>query len=331
MMKKPVAFFILIFLIGILTACQSSSAEEVYRETRFLFDTEVYMEAYGPGAEKACKKAMDRMASIDQAANVYSDESEIAKLNEAAGKNSVSLSEDMIKLLERSLEIAEMTNGTYDPAIGPIVQLWQTAKTEEILPSSDEIKRLLQLVDYKKVELDTVHLTAFLPETGMSMDLGAITKGFAVEKGMEILKEAEIESAMVRAGGNVYSIGNKPDGTSWKVGIRNPLQPDETVGYLEPQNQVVDTSGNYEQRYIIKGKEYSHIIDPHTGYPAEGAASSTIITNSPSLADALSTAVFILGDKKGMALIEDIPETEGFIIGTDGSFYRSSGFEGLLK
>ena len=328
-MKKIGFFSVLVLFISLLTACVPSENDEVYRETKFLFDTEVYIEAYGSDAEKAGKKAMKKMATIDQRANFYSVDSEITLLNGSAGKKPVPLSEDTFELLERALEIAELTNGAFEPTIGPLVQRWQRAKTDEELPSSVEIENLLQLIDYKKVVLDSDHLTAYLPEADMSIDLGAIAKGFAVEKGMKILMKAGIDSAMVRSGGNVYTIGEKPDGTSWRVGIRNPLQLDEKIGYVEPQNQVVDTSGNYEQSFKINGKEYGHIINPRTGYPAEGTASSTIIANSPSLADALSTAVFILGPEKGIALIEEIPETEVYIIDSNGSRYISSRFEGL--
>ncbi|MFB6468126.1 FAD:protein FMN transferase [Cytobacillus sp. Hz8] len=324
-MKKGIMFFILVLLASLLTSCQPSKSEEVFRETKFLFDTEVYIEAYGSGSERAGKKALERMAAIDQVTNFYSKSSEISKLNAAAGKKTVSLSQDTFELLERSLEIADLTKGAFDPAIGPLVQLWQTAKREKTLPSSKEIKSHLPLTNYRKIDLNANHYTAFLPTIGMSIDLGAIAKGFAVEKGMEILKEAGIQSAMVRAGGNIYTIGEKPDKSSWRVGIRNPLQLDETLGYVEPHNQVVDTSGNYEQSFTIDGKKYGHLIDPRTGYPAEKTASSTIIAKSPALADALATATFILGKKEGLKLIKDTPDVEGMIIGNDGSKAISAG------
>ncbi len=310
---------LLVLLTGLLlTACQPSAGEKVYRETRFLFDTEVYIEAYGGASsedvQQAGERAMEQIATLDQAANFYAADSEITMLNEAAGLETVALSEDTFALLERALEIAELTNGAFNPAVGPFVELWQTAKTDGVLPTEEEVALLLPLADYKKIELDAAQRTAFLQEEGMSVDLGAIAKGFAVERAVEILQEGGVESAIVRAGGNVYALGEKPDGTSWRVGIRNPFQLDETIKFVELHNQAVDTSAIYEQNFSINGKEYGHIIDPRTGYPAEGTASSTIITTSPSLADALSTAVFILGHEEGAALIETIPETESFII-----------------
>lgn len=316
-----------VLLTTFLTACQSPKSEEVYRETRFLFDTEVYIEVYGPGAEQNGMKALKKMAAIDRAANRYSKDSEISKLNQAAGKMPVVLSKDTFDLLQESLKIADLTNGIFDPAIGPFVQLWLKAKSDKVLPSSEEIQKYLPLIHYKKVRLDPANKTAFLPESGMSIDLGAIAKGFAVEQAMSILKKAGITSAMVRAGGNIYTIGTKPDGSSWKIGIRDPHKLDSTIGYLEPLNQVVDTSGMYEQFFTVAGKKYGHIIDPRTGLPAEKTASCTIITDHPALADALSTAVFILGKEKGLALMKEFPRTEGIVIGTDGSRAMSPGFK----
>lgn len=320
-----------VILLGLLVSCKTTDSTEVYRETEFLFNTEVFIEAYGKDAEKAGKKAMEIMEKIDRAANRYSDNSEITKLNKAAGKQPIALSKEMYELLHHSLELAELTEGMFEPTIGPLVQTWQTAKEKESLPMADIIEEQLQLVDYKKVILDSRDKTAFLLEPGMSMDLGAVTKGFAVKKGMTVLREAGITSAIIRAGGNVYTIGTKPDGSKWRIGIRDPLNPEKTIGYLEPDNQVIDTSGNYEQYFNMNSQAYGHIINPRTGYPADTVAGCTIITDQPSLADALSTAAFILGSDKGIDLVEAIPNTEGIIISNDGQTYMSSGFEKMLK
>ena len=331
-MKKIVLVStILVLLTSFLTACTSLQSEEVYRETRFLFDTEVFVEAYGVGAEKAVKQAMEIMKEIDLPTNFYSADSEITKLNEAAGKYPVPLSTLVFELLQRSLQISELTHGYFDPTIGPLVQLWQNAKEENLLPSAEEVEDRLQLVDYRNLLLDSSNQTAFLPKEGMSIDLGAVTKGFAVEKGMEILKKAGITSAIVRAGGNVYTIGNKTDGTLWKVGIRDPHQPENTVGYIVAENKVVDTAANYEQSMVVDGINIGHIINPHTGFPAEEIASCTIISNNPTLADALSTAVFILGKEKGLALIQGIPDTEGIMIEKNGSQHMTREFKGMFE
>lgn len=323
--------FSVLFILSLLTSCNSSGTNEVYRETEFLFHTEVFIEAYGKNAEKGIKVAIEKMATIDQAANSYSENSEVTRLNKAAGKQPIAVSKDIFDLLDYSLKMAEMTDGAFDPTVGPLVKLWQKANSEQTLPSAEQIQETLQLINYKNVIMNSDNMTVFLTEPGMSIDLGAITKGFAVEKGLEILKEAGITSGMIRAGGNIYTIGTKENGEAWQVGIRDPFNLENTIGYLEPINQVVDTSGNYEQFFTLDDKSYGHIIDPHSGYPAEKAASCAIITDRPALADALSTASFTLGTDKGIELIEAVPETEGIMIGKDGKHFMSSGFKGIFK
>lgn len=326
MKKLLVLSSFLVILIGFFTACRSSQSEEVYRETRFLFDTEVFIEAYGTRAEDAIRKAIEVMDEINLDANFYSEDSEITKLNNAAGLHTVTLSSHTFELLQSSLQIAHLTNGAFDPTIGPLVRLWQKAKEENILPTVEEIKEIIHLVDYNELILDSENLTAFLPKQGMSIDLGAIAKGYAVEKGMEVLRAEGITSALVRAGGNVYTIGTKPDDSLWKVGFRDPHQLENTIGFIEAENIAVDTAGNYEQSIVVNGQSIGHIINPQTGYPVEYIASCAIISTNPTLADALSTAVITLGAENGLELIETIPDTEGIIVRNDGSNVMSKEF-----
>lgn len=315
----------------LLTACQSRLYEEVFRETQFLFDTEIYIEAYGKNAQFAGKEALKQMAIIDEVANVYSSESEMTKLNEAAGVHPINLSEDGYNLLYRALEIADMTEGLFDPTIGPLVKLWAEAKETMTLPRSIEIAKALKLVNYKNVILDSTNKSAFLPYSGMSVDLGSITKGYAVEQAVNILKEADITSAIVRAGGNVYTIGKKPDGSAWQVGIRNPLELDNVIGYVQLQDNVMDTSGDYEQYFELDGKRYTHIIDPRTGYPVEGTSSSTVVTDSPSLADALSTSLFILGEDEDKTLFDNFSNVQWLIVSNEGKINMSAKMHNLLE
>ncbi|MCO1601199.1 FAD:protein FMN transferase [Desulfosporosinus nitroreducens] len=228
------------------------------------------------------------------------------------------------------MEAGKLTKGIFDPTIGPLVQLWRKAKSEETLPSSDEIQKILTLVDYKKVILNPDLKTAFLPTAGMSLDLGGITKGYAVEQAINSLNQAGISSAMVVAGGNISTINTKPDGTPWRVGIKDPQKPDCIIGYLEPINQVVDTSGNYERFFTLEEKRYGQVLNPRTGRPAERFASCTIMTDSPTMADALSTALLILGTE-GLTLVNDLPNTQAILIDSDGLQFMSPGLKDLLK
>ncbi|WP_176786025.1 FAD:protein FMN transferase [Desulfosporosinus hippei] len=302
----------------------------MYQETDFLFDTEVFIEAHGPGAQEAGLIAMGKMRALDRACNIYSPDSEVTALNQAAGEKPVPLSSDTFHLIQRSLEAGKLTNGIFDPTIGPLVKLWQEAKSKETLPTSEEIQKVLTLVDYKKVILNPDLKTAFLPTVGMSIDLGGIAKGYAVEQGINSLKQAGISSAMVVAGGNIGTINTKPDGTPWRVGIKDPQKPDCIIGYMEPRNQVVDTSGNYERFFTQEGKKYGHVLNPRTGRPTDRFASCTILTDSPTMADVLSTTLLILGTE-GLILINDLPNTQALLIDSDGLQFMSDGLKGFIK
>jgi thiamine biosynthesis lipoprotein len=301
-----------------------------YREIKFLFDTEICIEAYGWGAPKAAQEALKLMTEINNKLNMYSPDSEISLINNQAGNQSVAVSELTFSALEQALAIAEQTQGVFDPTVGPLVKLWKAGEESKSVPRPEAVGAALKLVDYRKVVLDQEHRSVYLPEKGMMLDMGAIAKGYAVDKAVGILKKHNIASALVSAGGNIYALGQKKDGTSWHIGIRDPGAKEKIIGYVELSDQVLDTAGDYERYFWADGKKYGHILEPRTGYPAEGVSSSTIFTNNPVQADALATAVFILGPEKGLELVAKTPGTMAVIITSEGKQYLSPGFENKL-
>jgi len=301
-----------------------------YRESRFLFDTEVFIEAHGWGAKEAALDAFAIMSAIHQKLDKFSSESDIYTINLNAGDQPVPVADPTYEILEQSLKIAEMTGGAFDPTIGPLVKLWGFGEgSPQSIPSVAEINAARQLVDYKKVILDREKKTVYLAEKGMSLDLGAIAKGYAVAKSVEILKSHHISSALVAAGGNIYALGKKKDKSSWQIGIRDPLKKGEIIGYVGLENQVIDTSGDYERFFLADGKKYGHIIDPRTGYPAQAISGCTVIMDNPAQADALATAAFVLGAEKGLELIES-QKGMGLLINSQGQVFLSKEMKELL-
>jgi thiamine biosynthesis lipoprotein len=304
-----------------------------YSETRFLFDTEVYVEAHGWGAPKAAQEALGVMAELDGKLDRFSTDSEISAINQQAGVRPVEVSDITFQVIAQSLEIAQKTGGAFDPAIGALTKVWGfgfSEETPQTIPSAGSVQNALKLVDYKKVLLDRNQRTVFLAEKGMSLDLGAIAKGYAVSKATEIVKERGISSALVSAGGNIFAIGKKPGNVPWHVGIRDPLNKEKVVGYVELENQAIDTSGDYERFFVAGGKKYSHILDPKTGYPPQGTSSCTVIIDNPTEADALSTAAFVMGGPNGLQLIEK-ENGCGLLISSDGKMVMSEKMKGKLK
>ena len=162
------------------------------------------------------------------------------------------------------------------------------------------------------------------------LDLGGIAKGYAVEQAVLILEEAGIKSAMVQAGGNIHTIGYKADGTAWRIGIRNPQQTEAVIGYVDIHDTGIDTSGDYERFITINGVKYGHILNPFTGYPPHGVISCSVLADSPVLADALATALVVMGVDMGLEKVNALPGVEVILIDSEGGIHMSAGAEGMF-
>ena len=255
---------------------------------------------YEDGSDRLYDLVFERLDQIDSVFNLNNPDSEINKINAAAGKNPVEVCDDVYTVLNASLYYAEKSDGAFDPTIGPLVKLWGINTERARVPSEDEIQKTLLLVDWKKVQLKKSNdkATVFLEEPGMSLDFGGIAKGFAADEICSILKKEKVKRAIIDLGGNILVWGNKPDGTPWKVGIKNPnneaLEPPVLLK-VEGGTSVV-TSGVYERYFEQDGIIYHHILNPRTGYPVQnGLLSSTVVCSSSMDADALSTVSFVLG------------------------------------
>ncbi|HHV64942.1 MAG TPA: FAD:protein FMN transferase [Peptococcaceae bacterium] len=302
-----------------------------YRETRFLFDTEVFIEAHGWGAKRAVGEAFATLQELHQKLNKFSPDSEIYLLNSKAGLEPVEVSALTFDLIEYSLYFSRITDGAFDPTVAPLVKLWGFGEDKpQKVPAVEDIRQALRLVGYQKVVLDKERRTVYLPEKGMSLDLGAIAKGYAVKQAVNILKNNNISSALVTAGGNIYALGRKENGEPWKIGIRDPLQQGGIIGYVQLENEVIDTSGDYERYFWEEGQRYSHIIDPRSGYPVQGLSSCSVLTDDPCAADALATAVMVLGAEKGLDLIEQ-QKIMGVLITSNGKIILSQKMQGRFQ
>lgn len=269
---------------------ESGGAEE--SKKFFAMNTYMTFTAYGENAETALAEAKDRISALEQLWSVTDEHSEIYAINHAGGQP-VTVSNDTAEILAFALEMADKTNGALEPTIYPVLTAWGFTTDENRVPSNDEIKGLLNKIGYDKVLLNENAVQ--LPE-GMMLDLGAVGKGYAGDIITELLKEHGITAALLDIGGNIQVIGTKPDGGDWRLGIRDPFG-EGNVGVLNVQDTAVVTSGSYERYFVGEdGKQYGHIINPSTGYPAEsGLASVTVISKEGKLCDAFSTSLFVMG------------------------------------
>lgn len=294
----------------------------------FAMDTVMSFTAYGKNCEEAVDAAVREVERLDELLSTGNMSSEVSGLNET-GEGTIS--EDTVRLFQKSLDIYQATDGLFDFTVYPLMCLWGFPTKEYRVPEEEELKETLSLVDASKItmEKNKMHLGA-----GQQIDFGGIAKGYASDRVMEIYKEYGITSGMVSLGGNVQVLGKKPDNSAWRIGIRDPEgMPEEMAAVLEAENCAVVTSGGYERYFEEDGNTYIHILDPRTGYPVSGElASVTIISEDGALADALSTALYIMGTEDAASYWKaDGSKFEMVLITRDGAVYATEGLKGRIE
>ena len=247
---------------------------------------------------------------IENLLSKYQEDSEVSRLNRAG---SLKVSPDTFYIIKKSKEFWQASAGSFDITVAPLVDLWGFTNRKHIVPSDDKIKAVLKLVGCDKIILHEKDNVVEFIIPGTKIDLGAIAKGFALDCAVKRLKEKNINSCLINAGGQVYALGEN-SGKFWKIAIQNPRKP-EIAGILELKDASASTSGDYEQFFLKNGKRYCHILNPATGYPADsGIISVTVIADNGITADALSTAIFVLGKEKGEELLKKFPQAVAKIL-----------------
>lgn len=280
------------------TESDGDTSDEEASKDIFAMDTYMTITAYGDQAQEAVDEAGAEIERLDDLLSTGNEESEITKLNQSG---SATLSEDAGYLVERALELNEETNGAFDIAIYPVMEAWGFPTQNYQVPSEDTLQSLLKLCDVSQITYDKDNRNLSFNQDGMKIDLGGIAKGYTSSRIMEIYKENNISSGLVNLGGNVQALGTKTDGSKWRVAVQSPDDSDDYLGVLSIEDKAVITSGGYERYFEQDGKTYHHIIDPKTGYPAEnGLTSVTIVSEDGTLADGLSTSLFIMGKDKAI-------------------------------
>ena len=317
---KKLAFALLLAAAVVLTSC--SSGKMLERDV-FAMDTFMTLRVYGADEAllDAAENEIGRLESLFSATR----ESDISRLN---SEGSAEVSPETAELVSGALEYCELTGGALDISVYPLVSLWGFTTGNYQIPDSGEISERLELVDYTKIKVDGSRIT--LGE-GMSIDLGAVAKGYTGDRLCELLRQGGVTSAVLNLGGNVQTIGSKPDGSDWRVAIKDPFKPDENLLIVGVSDSAVITSGDYE-RYFVgdDGKRYCHIIDPSTGRPADsGIASITIIGKNGLKCDSLSTALFVSGAERAISLWRESEDFEMVIVTTDKKILITDGVDVL--
>ncbi|MGN1225223.1 MAG: FAD:protein FMN transferase [Ruminococcus sp.] len=287
-------------------------------------DTYMTMTAYGENATSALEQAEERVTELEKMWSVTDENSEIYAINHSSGA-SVSISEETAELLDYSLRISDLTNGALDCTMYPILTAWGFTTSNYQIPAETELSALLENTGYEKVKLEENSVT--IPEN-MQIDLGAVGKGYTGDLITEVLKENGVTSALLDLGGNIQTIGTKPDGTDWKLGLRSPFD-EGSFATLEISDCAVITSGGYERYFVGEdGETYWHILDSETGKPTHsGLISVTIVGKEGRLCDALSTSLFIMGLDKATKLWKQRDDFEMVLVTENGEIYITGEIE----
>ena len=320
---KRVSFIVLIFL-PLIAGC---SGPKTVQKTETIMGTQVSITVVAKTeqeGEAAIDAAMAEVRRFDRMMSLYKDDSEITRVNLAAGKGPVEVSPEMIEMVEAARKISELTDGAFDVTVGPLVVLWQMRLKEGAAPTETEIESIKNRVGYRNIITDKKASTLFLMKPGMIMDFGGCAKGYVADRVAELLKGRGIDNAIVALAGDIRVMGHRPDGSSWRIGVQHPRDSAKTLTVLELSDKFISTSGDYERYQIVHRKRYHHILDPRTGKPSEGMESVTLVGERGSDGDPLATALFILGPKQGRKIVKKLGynaifvDDKGRVVMTDG-------------
>lgn len=331
-MVRSVKIMALLLALGTLLGCAERGGEVKAMSDILVgaLDTVSTVTLYGTEDRSIIGDIFDAVSDIDARMSAHSADSELAQIN--SGGNDVTVSQDTYDLIEKALEISEASDGAFDITIREVMELWGIGTDAARIPSDIELADALRRVDYQNVSLGEKY-TVSLTKPGMSIDLGGIAKGYACDIAVSILRERGIEHALIDLGGNIYAYGSKPDGLPWSVGVKTPIAGEN--GYfcvVRVSSRAVVTSGVYERYFAQDGKIYHHIMNPSTGKPADsGLLSVTIISQSSTKADALSTACFVLGLERGMDLLSEMENTQGIFVTDSYEVYTTPELTDIIE
>ena len=299
---------------------EAKSGLTPYKEELFAMDTYMNLCAYGEQSQKAVEAASAEIQRLDELLSVTGESGDVYQLNQLGQRQ---VEADTLAVISRAVDVTKETDGLFDCTITPVMKLWGFRDGNFRVPSPEELAEQLAKVDGSKVRIEGNTVTLL---DGVTVDLGAIAKGYTSQRIMEVYRENDVTSGIVSLGGNVQTLGRKPDGSLWRVALEDPRNPEDYFGILDVENKAVITSGGYQRYFDQDGKRYHHIIDPATGYPSDsGLLSVTIISENGTKADALSTALFVMGYERAVELWRQSDDFEVIFVTEDGKVIATEG------
>ena len=325
--------------LGVLLAAEPAAPTHPLSESFGVMGTEATITLWTTDEARAKKAFADAHAELDRIDRLMTDwerpewaPSDVVRINKAAGKSAVKVDPETLTVIEKSLDMSRRSEGAFDITFAAMKGLWKFDEDlDPKIPPAEEIERRRKLINWRDVIVDRAAHTVKLRRAEMRLGLGGIAKGYAVDRCAAVLRAAGFEDFMVQAGGDLFVAGSKGP-QSWMVGVRDPRGgPRDIIARMPIKDHAFSTAGDYERSFVLAGRRYHHIIDPKTGYPATASREVTIYAPTAFLADALDDAVFILGPKKGLALVDAFPDCGALIVDASNQVWTSKSLEGKLQ
>jgi len=316
--------WLLLILFPLILSPHPAQSSTPFKYHQVSMGTMVEITLMGENEEETGKAAMQAFLEIKRIEQLMSpkiESGDVFRINQSAGVAGVSVSPDTMKVIRKAKEISALSEGSFDITVAPLTQIWRTAREKRVLPSAEEVKKRLELVNFEEIMI-TSESRIFLKKKGMAIDLGGIAKGYAVDRAFEILQSLGHKNLIVNAGGDLR-VGGKRVNHPWTLGIQHPRDLQKMIARVSLSESALATSGDYEKFFMHRGKRYGHILTPQDGFPAEACQSVSIFYKDCMTADALATAVFVAGPAKGYALCQKLNGVGCLIVDKDGKIIFS--------
>ena len=327
-MKRKIIVALVMILAGLMSLYMREDTD--FTRNGMAMNTIIRMTVYSHD-DSALDDAFALLTEIDRRLSMYDPSSDLSLINRNAGTAPVTPSHMTIEAVSEAMKLHEITGGVFNPLIGPVTRLWKINSAGGNVPSQESLDHAVKLADIRNIAVSSDKI--FLREKGCIIDLGGMAKGYASTEISQLLKNKGVKSAIIDLGGNVHAVGAKPDGSNWRIGVRNPLQPFGTPALVaEVKDCAVITSGNYERYKTIDGKKYSHFFNPLTGESVNSdLLSVTVISENGSLADGLATAFMITGVDKALEILRNMDNPPGVIFITQEGIIATSNLRSTIK
>jgi FAD:protein FMN transferase len=323
-------------LVALLVGCGSLSTRSepvVVKRAQMHMGTLVTITAVAKNeavAQAAANAGFAEIHRLEELLSTWIPASELSRVNTSAGVMAVSVSPETMAVVQGAIQVAEMTDGGFNIAIGPAVDAWNVIENRRI-PTEPELKALRPLLDLKDVHADVQGQTIYLEKAGMRIDVGGIGKGYAADRAVMAMKRAGAFAGVIALSGDIKTFGQLPGGRKFAVGIQHPRKEGEVLAFIDLEDEAISTAGDYERFFERDGVRYHHILDPKTLQPARSCQAVTVIAREGIWADGLDTGIFVMGPERGMALVEALPDVEAIIVDHEGHVHVSSGLRNRIR